>query len=260
MFERFTEKGIKSIMLAQQEARRLGHNFVGTEQILLGIIGEGTGIGSKALVATGVTLDDARREVQRIIGRGSGFVAIEIPFTPRAKRVLEIAWDESRKLGTDYIGTEHLLLGLLREGEGVAARALENLDVNLEQLRAEILKLLPGSKGEKPGTISTKPSIPTVTKQQTYSVARMSRVDQFLDLPKISNLLIEPLINMLSVDGQALVEQLREVLRNKELALRSQDYEKAASLLNEQMDITEKLRKTIGVGECLKDLPKRQSR
>ena len=99
MFERFTEKAIKVIMLAQEEARRLGHNFVGTEQILLGLIGENTGIGPKVLKSMGVNLKDARVEVEKIIGRGSGFVAVEIPFTPRAKRVLEISLDEARQLG-----------------------------------------------------------------------------------------------------------------------------------------------------------------
>ena len=123
MFERFTEKAIKVIMLAQEEARRLGHNFVGTEQILLGLIGEGTGIAAKTLKGMGVNLKEARTEVEKIIGRGSGFVAVEIPFTPRAKRVLELSWDEARQLGHNYIGTEHLLLGLVREGEGVARRA-----------------------------------------------------------------------------------------------------------------------------------------
>ena len=131
MFERFTEKAIKVIMLAQEEARRLGHNFVGTEQILLGLIGEGTGIGPKVLKSMGVNLKDARVEVEKIIGRGSGFVAVEIPFTPRAKRVLELSLEEARQLGHNYIGTEHLLLGLIREGEGVAARVLENLSVDL---------------------------------------------------------------------------------------------------------------------------------
>ncbi len=142
MFERFTEKAIKVIMLAQEEARRLGHNFVGTEQILLGLIGEGTGIAAKTLKSMGVNLKDARVEVEKIIGRGSGFVAVEIPFTPRAKRVLELSWDEARQLGHNYIGTEHLLLGLIREGEGVAARVLENLGVDLTKVRSHVIRLL----------------------------------------------------------------------------------------------------------------------
>jgi ATP-dependent Clp protease ATP-binding subunit ClpC len=142
MFERFTEKAIKVIMLAQEEARRLGHNFVGTEQILLGLIGEGTGVAAKVLKSMGVNLKDARTEVEKIIGRGSGFVAVEIPFTPRAKRVLELSLEEARQLGHNYIGTEHLLLGLIREGEGVAARVLENLGVDLSKVRTQVIRML----------------------------------------------------------------------------------------------------------------------
>ncbi|MEA5509059.1 ATP-dependent Clp protease ATP-binding subunit [Crocosphaera sp. UHCC 0190] len=142
MFERFTEKAIKVIMLAQEEARRLGHNFVGTEQILLGLIGEGTGVAAKVLKSMGVNLKDARIEVEKIIGRGSGFVAVEIPFTPRAKRVLELSLEEARQLGHNYIGTEHLLLGLIREGEGVAARVLENLGVDLSKVRTQVIRQL----------------------------------------------------------------------------------------------------------------------
>lgn len=142
MFERFTEKAIKVIMLAQEEARRLGHNFVGTEQILLGLIGEGTGIAAQVLKSMNVNLKDARIEVEKIIGRGSGFVAVEIPFTPRAKRVLELSLEEARQLGHNYIGTEHLLMGLVREGEGVAARVLENLAVNVSSVRTEVIQML----------------------------------------------------------------------------------------------------------------------
>ena len=142
MFERFTEKAIKVIMLAQEEARRLGHNFVGTEQILLGLIGEGTGVAAKVLKSMGVNLKDARVEVEKIIGRGSGFVAVEIPFTPRAKRVLELSLEEARQLGHNYIGTEHLLLGLILEGEGVAARVLENLGVDLAKVRTQVIRML----------------------------------------------------------------------------------------------------------------------
>ena len=142
MFERFTEKAIKVIMVAQEEARRLGHNFVGTEQILLGLIGEATGVAAKVLKSMGVNLKDARVEVEKVIGRGSGFVAVEIPFTPRAKRVLELSLEEARQLGHNYIGTEHLLLGLIREGEGVAARVLENLGVDLAKVRTQVIRML----------------------------------------------------------------------------------------------------------------------
>nr|YP_009402686.1 Clp protease ATP binding subunit [Compsopogon caeruleus]ARX96041.1 Clp protease ATP binding subunit [Compsopogon caeruleus] len=150
MFERFTEKAIKVIMLAQEEARRLGHNFVGTEQILLGLIGEGTGIAAQVLKSMNINLKDARIEVEKIIGRGSGFVAVEIPFTPRAKRVLEL------------IGTEHLLMGLVREGEGVAARVLENLGVDVASIRAEVIQML----GENSDS-STSSSTNSTTRSKT---------------------------------------------------------------------------------------------
>ena len=169
MFERFTEKAIKVIMLAQEEARRLGHNFVGTEQVLLGLIGEGTGVAAKTLKTMGVTLKDARVEVEKIIGRGSGFVAVEIPFTPRAKRVLELSWDEARQLGHNYIGTEHLLLGLIREGEGVAARVLENLGVDLNKVRSNVIKML----GE------TKPTQTTSTTSSSSGKTKTPSLDEF---------------------------------------------------------------------------------
>lgn len=162
MFERFTEKAIKVIMLAQEEARRLGHNFVGTEQILLGLIGEGTGVAAKVLKSMGVNLKDARIEVEKIIGRGSGFVAVEIPFTPRAKRVLELSLEEARQLGHNYIGTEHLLLGLIREGEGVAARVLENLGVDLSKVRTQVIRMLGETAEVTSGASNARTKTPTL--------------------------------------------------------------------------------------------------
>ena len=163
MFERFTEKAIKVIMLAQEEARRLGHNFVGTEQILLGLIGEGTGVAAKVLKSLGVNLKDSRIEVEKIIGRGSGFVAVEIPFTPRAKRVLELSLEEARQLGHNYIGTEHLLLGLIREGEGVAARVLENLGIDLTKVRTQVIRMLGETAEVGSGSGSGKGNVKTAT-------------------------------------------------------------------------------------------------
>ena len=163
MFERFTEKAIKVIMLAQEEARRLGHNFVGTEQILLGLIGEGTGVAAKVLKSLGVNLKDSRIEVEKIIGRGSGFVAVEIPFTPRAKRVLELSLEEARQLGHNYIGTEHLLLGLIREGEGVAARVLENLNIDLTKVRTQVIRMLGETAEVGTGASTTKGNLKTAT-------------------------------------------------------------------------------------------------
>ncbi len=172
MFERFTEKAIKAIMLGQEEARRLGHNFVGTEQVLLGLIGEGTGVAAKTLKSMGVNIKDARAEVEKIIGRGSGFVAVEIPFTPRAKRVLGLAWDEARQLGHNYIGTEHLLLALIRETEGVAAKVLENLGVDLNKVRNSVIKMLGETKPMESATA-------TATTGATGSKAKTPSLDEF---------------------------------------------------------------------------------
>ncbi|MBD1937269.1 ATP-dependent Clp protease ATP-binding subunit [Microcoleus sp. FACHB-68] len=142
MFERFTEKSIRVILLAQEEARRLKHNFVGTEQILLGIIGEGTSNAAKVLKEQGVNLKDARVEVERIIGRGAGFVPSEIPLTPRAKSIFETSLKEANLLGHNYIAPEHILLALLQESKGVAGKVLENLGVDMTQLQAQVIEEL----------------------------------------------------------------------------------------------------------------------
>ena len=140
MFEKFTEGAIKIIMLSQEEARRMGHNFVGTEQLLLGVIGQRHGIGARALKKSKVTLKKARREIELYIGRGTGFVASEIPFTPRAKRVLEMAIHEGKDLGQNFVGTEHILLALINEADGVAMRTLDKIRVDIPRLRKLILK------------------------------------------------------------------------------------------------------------------------
>ncbi|KAK9274248.1 hypothetical protein L1049_019062 [Liquidambar formosana] len=137
MFELFTQEAIKVVMLGQEEARRLGQNFVGTEHVLLCLIGEGTGISAKVLKSLGINCKEVRVEVEKIIGRGSGLVDIEIPFTPRAKHVLDNSLTEARQLGHDYVGSEHLLLGLLRESEGVVARVLESLGADPCNIREQ---------------------------------------------------------------------------------------------------------------------------
>ena len=142
MFEKFTEGAIKVIMLSQEEARRMGHNFVGTEQLLLGVIGQRHGIGARALRKIKITLKRTRKEIEQYIGRGTGFVASEIPFTPRAKRVLEMAVHESKDLNQNFVGTEHILLALIGESDGVAMRTLDKLRVNIPNLRNIILALI----------------------------------------------------------------------------------------------------------------------
>jgi ATP-dependent Clp protease ATP-binding subunit ClpC len=146
MFGRYSERAQRVILLAQEEARRLGYNYVGTEHLLLGLIREGTGIAAKALQNLGIDLEQVRHEVEKIIGRGTGPVGGEIGYTPRAKKVvMELALEEARHLGHNYVGTEHILLGLIREGEGVAARVLENMGAELEKVRREVMRLLGGS-------------------------------------------------------------------------------------------------------------------
>ena len=148
MFEKFTEGAIKVIMLSQEEARRMGHNFVGTEQLFLGVVGQRQGMGAKALKSLGVTLKKARKEVENYIGRGTGFVASEIPFTPRAKRVLEMAVQEGKDIGQNYVGTEHILLALIAEEDGVAIRTIEKLGVDIAQLRKKTLDLIKENQEE----------------------------------------------------------------------------------------------------------------
>jgi ATP-dependent Clp protease ATP-binding subunit ClpC len=148
MFEKFTEGAIKVIMLSQEEARRMGHNFVGTEQLLLGVIGQRHGIGARALKKSKVTLKKARKEIELYIGRGTGFVASEIPFTPRAKRVLEMAVHEGKDLGQNFVGTEHILLALIAESDGIAMRTLDKLNVDIQRLRNLILNYIEETQEE----------------------------------------------------------------------------------------------------------------
>jgi ATP-dependent Clp protease ATP-binding subunit ClpC len=148
MFEKFTEGAIKVIMLSQEEARRMGHNFVGTEQLLLGVIGQRHGIGARALKKMKVTLKKARKEIELYIGRGTGFVASEIPFTPRAKRVLEMAVHESKDLTQNFVGTEHILLALIAESDGVAMRTLDKLNIDIPKLRSLIFAYIEETQEE----------------------------------------------------------------------------------------------------------------
>ena len=148
MFERFTDRARRVVVLAQEEARILNHNYIGTEHILLGLIHEGDGVAARALEAMGISLEAVRQQVEQIIGRGKDAQSGHIPFTPRAKKVLEFSLRESLQLGDDYIGTEHILLGLIREGEGVAAQVLVNLGAGMDRTRQQVIELLHGHQGE----------------------------------------------------------------------------------------------------------------
>jgi len=149
MFEKFTDKARRVVVLAQEEAKLLNHNYIGTEHILLGLIHEGEGVAAKALEALGISLDGVREQVQEIIGQGQTAPTGHIPFTPRAKKVLELSLREALQLGHSYIGTEHLLLGLIREGEGVAAQVLTKLGADTNRVRQQVIQLLSGFQGKE---------------------------------------------------------------------------------------------------------------
>jgi ATP-dependent Clp protease ATP-binding subunit ClpC len=148
VFERFTDRARRVIVLAQEEARMLNHNYIGTEHILLGLIHEGEGIAAQAIVSLGVSLEAVRQQVEEIIGQGQSPPTGHIPFTPRAKKVLELGLREALHLGHNYIGTEHLLLGLVREGEGVGAQVLGKLGADLNGVRQQVIQLLSGYTGD----------------------------------------------------------------------------------------------------------------
>jgi ATP-dependent Clp protease ATP-binding subunit ClpC len=159
MFERFTDRARRVVVLSQEEARRLNHNYIGTEHVLLGLLQEHEGIAARVLISLGVSLDDARSQVEGIIGHGTQVPGSDhIPFTPRAKKVLELSLREALQLGHDYIGTEHLLLGLIREGEGVAAQVLVRLGAQLSQVRSAVIHALEGSTEPEPSRAEPEPA------------------------------------------------------------------------------------------------------
>src|SRR2546421_658180 len=153
MFERFTDRARRVVVLAQEEARMLNHNYIGTEHILLGLIHEGEGVAAKALESLGISLEAVRQQVEEIIGQGQQAPSGHIPFTPRAKKVLELSLREALQLGHNYIGTEHILLGLIREGEGVAAQVLVKLGADLNRVRQQVIQLLHGYQGKEPAAV-----------------------------------------------------------------------------------------------------------
>jgi ATP-dependent Clp protease ATP-binding subunit ClpC len=157
MFERFTDRARRVVVLAQEEARMLNHNYIGTEHILLGLIHEGEGVAAKALESLGISLEAVRQQVEEIIGQGQQAPSGHIPFTPRAKKVLELSLREALQLGHNYIGTEHILLGLIREGEGVAAQVLVKLGADLNRVRQQVIQLLSGYQGKEPQATGAGP-------------------------------------------------------------------------------------------------------
>jgi ATP-dependent Clp protease ATP-binding subunit ClpC len=155
MFERFTDRAREVVVLAQDEARALRHNHIGTEHILLGVLREEAGLAARVLESLGVTLAEARAQVMQMVAPGDEVTPGQIPFTPRAKKVLELSLREALALGHDYIGTEHILLGLVRENEGVASRVLLSFDADSEKIRNAVIRLLPQSEGHGRGGATT---------------------------------------------------------------------------------------------------------
>ena len=213
MFERFTPRARRVVVLAQQEARRLDHNYIGTEHILLGLIHEGQGVAAKALESLGISLDAVRQQVEEIIGRGQQAPSGHIPFTPRAKKVLELSLREAQQLGHEYIGTEHILLGLIREGDGVAAQALVQLGANLNRVRQQVIQLISGQ--QPPG------------RRPPLEGAPETEVQARLDVVEVRLAALEHQVGT-GPDTGDLDEQIAQVRREKESAVYAHDYERAA--------------------------------
>jgi hypothetical protein len=210
MFQRFTDRARRVVVLAQDEARRLDHTWIGTEHLLLGLIREGDGVAAKALESLGISLDAVQQQVEEIIGHGQQAPSGHIPFTPRAKKVLELALRESQQLGHNYIGTEHILLGLIREGDGVAAQVLVQLGAALDRVRQQVIQLLHAHSAEK-RELTPLPATQT----------RLEGLEQRLTA-------IEQRVGI-GPDTSDLDEQIAQVCREKEAAADAHDYEQAAA-------------------------------
>ena len=213
MFERFTDRARRVVVLAQEEARLLNHDYIGTEHLLLGLAHEGQGVAAKALELLGIRLEAVRSQVEEVIGQGQQAPTGHIPFTPRAKKVLELSLYEAKQLGHNYIGTEHLLLGLIREGQGVAAQVLVKLGADLSRVRQQVTGLLSGHAGGGPEAA-----------EQSPPGARLVRMRVPDDL-------------------RELAEQLDQVRRQKEAAIDAEDFERAAASRDQELQLLRRLAK-----------------
>jgi Clp amino terminal domain, pathogenicity island component/UvrB/uvrC motif len=229
MFERFTDRARRVVVLAQEEARMLRHTYVGTEHILLGLIREGEGVAARTLESLGISLEAVRRQLEEIIGPGQGQGQGPIPFTPRAKKVLELSLREAQQLGHSYIGTEHILLGLIREGEGVAAQVLINLGADLDRVRQQVIQLLRGHRGEEPASPGTIPRGPRRGRGASDVPARVNALESRLSA-------IEQRVGTGPATGD-LDQQIAQVRRDKESAIDSQDFEQAGSLRDRESQL-----------------------
>ena len=223
MFERFTDRARRVVVLAQEEARVLSHNYIGTEHILLGLIHEGEGVAARALESLGISLAAVRQQVEQIIGQGQQAPSGHIPFTPRAKTVLELSLQEALQLGHFYIGTEHILLGLIREGEGVAAQVLVKLGADLNRVRQQVIQLVTGRDPE--------PARP-VPPERTL----LFRVQARLEAMERRLAAVEQRAGT-GPDTSDLDEQIERVRAGKEPAVQAQEYEQAASLRDQEKEL-----------------------
>jgi ATP-dependent Clp protease ATP-binding subunit ClpA len=240
MFERFTDRARRVVVLAQEEARMLEHGYIGTEHLLLGLIHEGEGVAARALEALEIDLDAVRQQVEAIIGRGQRAPSGHIPFTPRAKRVLELSRRESDHLGHHYIGTEHILLGLVREGDGVAAQVLVKLGADLNRVRPQVIQLLHGTTVEGAGRGGLWRRAPGGRAGVIEDVlARIDTTDRRLAA-------IERWVGM-APGMRDLETEIAQVRRDKEAAVDSQDFETAAALRDREKGLLdEKARRQKG--------------
>jgi ATP-dependent Clp protease ATP-binding subunit ClpA len=231
VFERFTDRARRVVVLAQEEARMLNHNYIGTEHILLGLIHEGEGVAARALESLGISLETVRLQVEEIIGQGQQAPSGHIPFTPRAKKVIELAGREAEDLGHNYIGTEHLLLGLIREGDGVAAHVLARLGVDLAAARLQVTGLLHGRAGSV--LLSQRPRRGRRERDRLFddALARIDALDRQLAA-------IERWIGMRPDLGD-IDHQIVQVRRDKEAAIDTQRFETAAALRDQEKELLE---------------------
>jgi ATP-dependent Clp protease ATP-binding subunit ClpC len=190
MFERFTDQARRVVVLAQEEARLLGHGYIGTEHIVLGLLAEGEGAAAQALAALDISLDAARELIAEMVGEGTGQPAGHIPFTPRTKKVLELSLREAQRLGDSYIGTEHILLGLAREGEGVGAQVLDRLGASTDRVLAQVLLTKRTASGEELRQVTVARQMPIERPAGVRAI--MTRLDEIAErLSAIENLLAE---------------------------------------------------------------------
>jgi ATP-dependent Clp protease ATP-binding subunit ClpC len=225
MFERFTDRARRVVVLAQEEARMLNHNYIGTEHILLGLIHEGEGVAADSLESLGISLEAVRQQVEEIIGQGQQAPSGHIPFTARAKKVLELSLREALQLGCNYIGTEHILLALIREGDGVAAQVLARLGADLARVRQQVTQLLHEQGEQEPGTVRVARAGPAGRNERKLLSELLGRVKSMESRLSAIEQRVGTGPDMGDVD-----QQIAQARRDKESAIGAEDFENAAAL------------------------------